>query len=166
MPGPPVAALDVDIILDDAPSGITLMDEQSALLVQLSSSTPTTNCRCRPPDPGRPESAQKTGVVAGGLVGRAGAAGPADGGGGAGRGGGEGGGDAQGERGGAEFGGGEVNTIMVTWLSEAVEHARNLLVVNLINPAFFLPSIVIYVSAELRVMLALRNLARQPVVLS
>jgi hypothetical protein len=35
MPGPPVAALDVDIILDDAPTGIALMDEQFALLVQL-----------------------------------------------------------------------------------------------------------------------------------
>lgn len=33
--GPPVAALDVDIILDDAPTGIALMDEQFALLVQL-----------------------------------------------------------------------------------------------------------------------------------
>jgi hypothetical protein len=33
--GPPVADLDVDIILDDAPTGIALMDEQFALLVQL-----------------------------------------------------------------------------------------------------------------------------------
>lgn len=35
LPGPPVAALDVDIILDEAPSGIGLMEEQFALLVQL-----------------------------------------------------------------------------------------------------------------------------------
>jgi hypothetical protein len=33
--GPPLAALDVDIILDDAPAGVALMDEQFALLVQL-----------------------------------------------------------------------------------------------------------------------------------
>jgi len=33
--GPPVAQMDVDIIIDDAPSGIALMDEQFQLLVQL-----------------------------------------------------------------------------------------------------------------------------------
>lgn len=35
VPGPPVAALEVDIILDDTPAGPALMDEQFALLVQL-----------------------------------------------------------------------------------------------------------------------------------
>lgn len=33
--GPPVAQMDVDIILDDAPTGVSLMDEQFQLLVQL-----------------------------------------------------------------------------------------------------------------------------------
>ncbi len=107
MPGPPVAALDVDIIFDDAPTGIALMDEQFALLVQLKQFDANNELPLKTLIQAAPNLRRQAGTAARHGGGERGAAGPDDGGGGAGRGGGEAGrGAVQAERCAAQHRGG------------------------------------------------------------